>query len=763
MKTIFLHLFFCLFSFWALAQNNQGYFNFNYNQSDGSVTLEVPEDRGEFLYVNYLSSGLGSNDIGLDRGQIGDNRVVEFKKYGNKLFLVEKNLDYRAVSNNDNERQSVEEAFASSVLFAFPIKSSKGNVHTIDISSMLLSDSHNVVERLKSSKEGNYKLDKNRSAILPEFCKSFPENTEFRSMITFGGNPTGKHVRTVVPTPELITLRTHHSFVKLPDDNYQPRVFHPAAGYFMTSYKDYAVPIEEDMNQRFITRHRLEKNADGSTKEPIIYYIDRGCPEPIKSALMEGASWWNQAYEAAGFKDAFQVKELPEGADPLDVRYNMIQWVHRSTRGWSYGASVVDPRTGEILKGHVSLGSLRVRQDFMIMEALMSPYKEGADFSAINPMTEIALARLRQLSAHEVGHTIGLAHNFAASTNNRASVMDYPHPKLKWTGANIDFTDAYDDKIGEWDKRAIIYGYGIFENEVEGLQAAIKENKTKGLAYITDRDARPASGSNASAHLWDNGSDIIKELEDLYEIRNYALKKLGENTLREGMPYSELEKYIVPVFLLHRYQLEGTAKLIGGSHYSYDVKDGDNPQKFEKVPLEEQNRALDVILKTLDNDFNNILGNATLLLPNAPGYGKTRESVSGNMGPSFDINALISANSKHTLNLLLTPERLNRLTTTTHGFNELDLYLTTIQKRVFKTKNLILQEMYIEYLMTSYDSSKTYANTKHSIYDRLVAIQYSSNSAYLVNKIKLFLEGNYKGKYTFESVKIPPGSPIGCH
>ena len=535
---IILALFFFL-SFWAQAQNNSGYFNFSYNESDGSVLLDVPEDKGEFLYVNYLSSGLGSNDIGLDRGQIGDNRVVEFKKYGNKLFLVEKNLDFRAISDNENEKQSVEEAFASSVLYAFSIIKSEGKTHTININSMLLSDSHKVSGQLKRSKEGVYKLDKSRSAILPEFCKSFPDNTEFRAMVTFGGTPTGRHVRTVVPTPESITLRTHHSFVKLPDNNYKSRKFHPASGYFMRSFKDYAVPIEDDMTQRFITRHRLVKNSDGSVDKPIIYYIDKGCPEPIKSALMEGASWWNQAFEAAGFKDAFMVKELPDGADPLDVRYNMIQWVHRSTRGWSYGASVVDPRTGEILKGHVSLGSLRVRQDFMIMEALMSPYNENADFNAINPMTEIALARLRQLSAHEVGHTLGLAHNFAASINDRSSVMDYPHPRLKWTGSSIDFTDAYDDKIGEWDKQAIKYGYGIFEaNEEESLNKIIKETEAKGLLYITDRDARPVSGSNADAHLWDNGKDIIQELEDLYEIRIFALQNLNEKTLQYGKPYS---------------------------------------------------------------------------------------------------------------------------------------------------------------------------------------------------------------------------------
>lgn len=766
MKQYIILFLFCLFSFWAQAQNNSGFFNFNYDEKDGSVTIEVDENRGEFLYVNYLSSGLGSNDIGLDRGQIGDNRVVEFKKYGNKMFLIEKNLSYRAISDNENEKQSVEEAFASSVLFAFPIKESNGKKHTINITSMLLSDSHKVSETLKKSKEGSYKLDKSRSAVLPEFCKSFPNNTEFRSMLTFGGNPTGRHIRSVVPTPESITLRTHHSFVKLPDDNYNPRKFHPASGYFTRSYKDYAVPIEEDMTQRLITRHRLEKNRDGSVKEPIVYYIDRGCPEPIKSALMEGASWWNQAFEAAGFKDAFQVKELPEDADPLDVRYNMIQWVHRSTRGWSYGGSIVDPRTGEILKGHVSLGSLRVRQDYMIMEALMSPHERDQDFSVINPMTEIALARLRQLSAHEVGHTIGLAHNFAASRNDRASVMDYPHPKLKWTGSNIDFTQAYDDKIGEWDKQAIKYGYTIFDgNEEKGLQKIIDENATKGLLYITDSDARPINGANASAHLWDNGDDIIKELEDLYKIRAYAIENFGANTIKSGKPLSELEKYIVPLYLLHRYQIEATSKLIGGYEYSYSLK-GDQVMKFaERVDVQKQEKALDVILNSLTEEFFQPSLNGDLIPPNVPGYGKTRESIRGNKGPIFDEHALMTASAKHTFSLLLTPERLNRIgdPNTVGGGLTLNSYLARINTSA-KKSNSIVYEMYVDYLMSVYQSPKSYTYVKEEVYLALERIMLSlSTSKHLQLKIKQFCDGHHDGKYLFESVKIPPGSPIGCH
>ena len=744
----------------------RGYFNFTYTESNGTILLEVPEEKGEFLYVNYLSSGLGSNDIGLDRGQIGNSRVVEFVKYGNKLFLVEKNLDYRAISENRNEQQSVEEAFASSVLHSFSIVKSVGKTHTIEISSMLLSDSHGVSETLKKSKEGSYKVDKSRSAILPEFCKSFPMNTEFRSMITFGGNPIGRKLRTVVPTAESITLRMHHSFVKLPDDRYKPRKFHPESGYFVRRYKDYAVPIEADMTQRFITRHRLEKTADGKTKEPIVYYIDRGCPEPIKSALMEGASWWNQAYEAAGFVDAFQVKELPADADPMDVRYNMIQWVHRSTRGWSYGASVVDPRTGEIIKGHVSLGSLRVRQDYLIMQALMSPYDGSNDFSEENPMTEIALARLRQLSAHEVGHTIGLAHNFAASVNNRASVMDYPHPKIKWTGSGIDFSEAYDDKIGEWDKQAIKYGYCIFDVEEEmELLKIIEENHKKGLSYISDSDARPMSGAHAEAHLWDNGSNICDELNSIYSIRKYSLDKFGQNTIEKGVPYSELEKYIVPLYMMHRYQIEGVSKLIGGQFYTYEVKNDKKFRGTKKVSYEKQLEALESILMTLESDF--LFHPAMELIPpTAQGFNKTRESAEGNMGPIYDPQALAGASAKHTFQLLLTPERLNRIASDKMwGSNPTEKYLQKIYSKIYSNSDQhdLLMELFVDYLISGYESRSTHSKVKKEIFKELDNILNKENtSGYQKNKINLFIQGKHSGELLFKSISIPPGSPIGC-
>ena len=449
-------------------QKFNGFYNFYFDDATDKIFLEVDELEKEFLYVYSLSSGIGSNDIGLDRGQLGNEQVVFFKKAGNKLLLIQPNLKFRAITQNELEKKSVEQAFAKSVLHGFKIEEeSKGN-YLIDITEFLMRDAHGVSARLKNTKQGSYSLDVSKSALAFERTKAFPKNVEFDVTLTFKGNPEGGWIRSVTPDPSLVTVAQHHSLIALPDDGYEKRVFDPRSGSNVFSYYDYATPVQEPILKRYITRHRLKKknpNAEVSEAvEPIIYYLDNGTPEPVRSALLEGGRWWNQAFESIGYKDAFQLKILPDDADPMDVRYNVIQWVHRSTRGWSYGMSIKDPRTGEIIKGHVSLGSLRIRQDFLISQALMNkPFAERDD--NYQPMLEMALARIRQLSAHEIGHTLGFAHNFAASTNGRASVMDYPHPQFELNGGIIDFSNAYDTGIGEWDKVTVAYSIRISRRE----------------------------------------------------------------------------------------------------------------------------------------------------------------------------------------------------------------------------------------------------------------------------------------------------------
>ena len=767
MKNLWLLIFLLFIGSPLAAQLQSGYFDFQYDEKDGKIYLMVPKDRSEFLYVNYLSGGLGSNDIGLDRGQIGNSRVVQFEKYGQKLLLVEDNLDYRADSENALEVASVKEAFARSVLGSFPILENSGNNYKIDITSFLVSDSHGISERLRKNNEGSYKMNASKSAIVADRCKAFPQNTEFDALVTFVGNPTGKYIRTVVPTPQNISLTVHHSFVQLPDDDYKPRVYHPYSGYYDMQYKDYASPIEKDMTKRYITRHRLVKKNPTAEKseavEPIVYYIDAGCPEPIKSALIDGAKWWNQAFEAAGFIDAFQVKELPDGANPLDVRYNMIQWVHRSTRGWSYGGSITDPRTGEIIKGHVSLGSLRVRQDYLIMQALLSPF--GSNMEGENEMKAVALARLRQLSAHEVGHTIGLAHNFSASVNDRASVMDYPHPLLDIKDRKIDYSAAYDDKIGVWDKQVIKYGYTQFPEgqEANKLATILQETADLGLLYMSDSDARPSGGGSESGHLWDNGENAVDELIKIIKVRDLGLSNFGENSIPDGTPYSELEKLFVPVYMLHRYQVEAVSKLIGGVEYNYAVKGGPQKLIFKQVSKVEQERAIEGLLRTLDFAFLYPKYAPEFILPSVPGYDKSRESIQGKKGLIMDFDEAAAISVKHTLSFMLNAERLNRLV---QNESEIDLkkYLKSIRLHIGAAKNETYKdqnyEIYISLLGKAYHSGKLNTNARKLVYNRLI-IEHDSMIGYFKQRLKEIIKGEMKD-YMTDKIKTPPGSPIGC-
>lgn len=655
----------------------------DWDANAGKLYLEIPHlgpdgKSQDYLYVNSLPFGTGSNDLGLDRGQVSRGSVVHFQRTGPKVLLVQPNLAFRASSSDPDELLAVRQSFPESVLWGFSVAAeSQDGAVLVDVTDFVLHDSHRVADTLTNLKQGTYHVDASRSAIALDDTKAFPKNTEIEAELTFitDAPPKGEFVADVTPDPHAMTIRERTSFIELPPPGYPPRRFNPRAGYFPDRYRDYTAPLGDPLDQLFILRHRLIKKDPNCTEnceavKPIQYYVDRGAPEPIRTALVEGARWWDQAFQAAGWaKGTFRVDLLPEGADPMDIRYNIIQWVHRYTRGWSYGAAISDPRTGEIIKGNVTLGSLRARQDYLIAEALLSPYKNGAANGADNPMLQLSLARIRQLAAHETGHTLGLAHNFAASTVERGdSVMDYPHPYFTVDGSGkIDASHPYAQSIGAWDKIAIDYGYREFaphttaQQEQAALDKILSDADKAGQVFITDEDARPLGSAHPRAHLWDIGADPAAELDRVLAVRSAALNNFGEDAIKPGVPMAELEKTLVPLYLFHRYQTEAAIKEIGGLDYRYNLR-GDGLPGPSVVDPAQQRKALESVLKTLAPQTLTLPESILKLLPPVPpGYPRSRESFPAHTGLTFDPIAAAESAADMTLRVLLDPARASRL------------------------------------------------------------------------------------------------------
>ncbi|MFY9819927.1 MAG: zinc-dependent metalloprotease [Thermoanaerobaculia bacterium] len=660
----------------AGLDKREGLLTFYADRQRGKVWLEVPPAKGPrgevatYLYQEGLVSGLGSNPVGLDRGQLGDTRIVTLRRVGGRVLVEQPNLKFRALTEDPAERQAVRESFAPSVLWGGEVAAIEPDGRTlVDFTSFLVRDAHGIAQRMKAAGQGSWSLDDKRSAVDLEDCLAFPENLEFETLLTYQSAEPGPLVRETVPGGS-VTLVQHYTFVRLPDigdGGYKPRRFDPRTGYFGIEFLNYSAPLGEPIETRWLSRHRLEKvdptAARSRVKKPIVYYIDNAAPEPVRSALIEGVSWWKEAFDKAGFIDAFEVKVLPKDAHPLDVRYNVVQWVHRSTRGWSYGGGVIDPRTGEILKGHVTLGSLRVRQDRLIFEGLAGADKTGT--GAPDDPIQLALARIRQLGAHEVGHSLGLSHNFAASTYGRASVMDYPAPLVGISAdGKLDFSKAYAVGVGAWDDQAIRFGYSEFPpgtDEPKALDAIVRDGLARHLVYLTDQDARPEGSASPLAHLWDNGADAAEGLKHALAVRRIALSHFGEHNIAPGQPLSLLQEVLVPVYFHHRYELEAASKMVGGLEYTYALR-GDGQPASKPVPGADQRRALAAVLEVLSPEALDLPEPVIdLLLPRPGEYRSNEEMFTGLTSPAFDPLSAAATASDMAVRLLLRPERTARL------------------------------------------------------------------------------------------------------
>jgi hypothetical protein len=675
----------------AGMQKLPGFFTYYWDAREGKLWLQIDKWNMPFLYYESLPNGVGSNDIGLDRGQPGKTTVVHFERIGPRILLVAENEKYRAITDDLEQQAAVKQAFAQSVLWGFEAAAEDdgGDSVLVDATPFFVSDAHEVASKLSAIKQGTYHVDPSRSAIYLPRTKNFPENTDVESTLTLAGENPGHWVEEVTPDPRAITVHEHFSFIQAPPAGFRERAHDPRCSFFGISYMDFATPVDQPIVKRYISRFRLAK------KDP-----SAAISEPVRSAVLEGTTWWNTAFTAAGYKDAFQVKLLPEGVDPMDVRYNVIEWVPRATRGWAYGSAIADPRTGEIINGHVNFDALRIRQVFLIAQGLLDPF--GTDPDALKRANEMALARIRQLAAHETGHTLGLMHNYAASIVNRSSVMDYPPPTVT-LGADgrPDVSDAYAVGIGEWDKVSITYGYSDLsadnpsnrsqgETETPALDKILDDAFSRGLLYLTDQDARPLGSASPIAHLWDTGSTTLDGLSRVMAVRAAALKNLSENAIPQHTPMATLEDVLVPMYLYHRYQVTAVAKSIGGLDYSFNLRGIKDHEKAPTiVPASEQRKSIHAVLDTLSPD---VLALPEPLLemipPRPPEYHTGRENFARRTSPAFDALAPAEAASEIVTNLLLQPERAQRmieyhaLDPANPGFDEL---LTDLMDTTWKT------------------------------------------------------------------------------
>ena len=657
----------------AGAQRQDGLLPVYVDQARGRILLSLPAPdadgvSGRFLYLTALRTGLGSAPVGLDRAAIGETQVLVFRRIGRKVIAEYENPRFRAAGAPAPEQTAAREAFATSTVWAGEVAETQADGRIlVDIASFLTRDVMGAADALKTADEKGYKLVPDLSVADPSAVKVFPQNLEFEARQTYQSDTPGPESRNIAPDAKLITLQVRHSLVKLPEPGYETRRFDPRAGVFGGVVLDYAAPLGAEIVGQMAYRFRLEKTdptaASSPVKKPIVFYVDRAAPEPIRTALQEGAAWWAAAFEAAGYQDAYRVEILPEGVDPLDVRYNVINWVDRATRGWSVGQSVRDPRTGEILKGSVLLGALRVRQDMLIFEGLVGADKNGP--GGPNDPVQVSLARLRQLSAHEVGHSLGFAHNFAGSTQDRASVLDYPAPRVTLVAGKPDLSDAYGVGLGAWDRFIVDWLYGQVPPGPAGeaaLAAKARAQADRGARYVTDGDSRPPGAAQPWGGLWDDGSDATAELVRMMGVRRAALDSFGTGALKTGEPMANLRRKYVPIFLLHRYQLEAAAKQVAGVEYPYGVK-GDVHAASPIVAGARQRAALEAVLAALKpSELDTPEALIPLLSAGQSGEDDRQFDIEVfDGGPVFDPLTAADVAASLAIGPLTTPDRLKRL------------------------------------------------------------------------------------------------------
>ncbi len=652
-------------------QRSDGFMPFYWDATRGRVLFEVPAFGQDVLYYVSAATGAGSVELPFDRGILSD-AVIRFERSGPRVLVVEQNLRYRALGGNAAQAENVRDSFASSVLAALPVEADEAGKVLVDATPLFMRDAADVEGRLRRVNQGTFRFDAARSAFYQPRLKAFPQNTEIETIATFSSENPGLLVNNVTPDGRAFTLRIHHSFLRAPE-GYRPRPADPRIGVSALTFRDYATPFNEGTEVQWVTRWRLEKVTPSAPmsepKTPIVFYLDLGIPEPVRSAMRDGVLLWNKAFEAAGFRNAVQVKDPTPDMDPMDIRYAWVLWINRDERGFSSGGTYRDPRTGEILGSKTRMDSHRIRTIGNYWESytptdgaeacgLFLPVPDhllelAAQHGEAMPQAErnMVLTRQSLLTAHELGHALGFGHNWASSLNNRASVMEYPTPRVKVNGNRLDLSEAFFAATGEYDAFMARYAYTDFpaEREREGLEGIIRDMRAKGILYVPSTDPRWS--------WYDDRATPTEYLRETVAARTIMLDRYGPAILRPGEPIGALrDMRLWMTYLHHRWAIEAGHRYVGGMYHNIAVK-GETLPPTEVVPAALQREVLGLLL--------DIVNPANLALPEAllaqltPHPGGNLEDIADDY--AFDHLRAARILSALVLEPLLEPARAARL------------------------------------------------------------------------------------------------------